>query len=112
MFSPFKLILKNGTKYRVTWTIEGGMYGNYDRTMEIYGKVFRLWKGENVVAEPEEKSRVSQGTYLRYIVYTPLIYAAIAITKNIKIIIATFVGIGLIEYIIKNKNKIKKYLKA
>ena len=111
IFSPFKLILKNGTKYRVTWTVEGGMYGNYDKTMEIYDKVSKLWKGEEVTAEPEEKSRVSRGAYLRYMVYGPMIYAAIAIAKNIKITIATFISIGLIEYLIKNKNKIKKYVK-
>lgn len=111
-YNPLRIYMIDGTVHRILWTVDGGMYCNYRNTIELYEKISKLWKGEEVAAESEEKIRASRGTYLRYMVYGPMIYAAIAITKDIKIIIATFVGIGLIEYAIKNKNRIKKYVKT
>lgn len=107
MYTPFRLILQNDTVYRIAWTTEGGIVGDYDKTMKIYDKVYRLWKGENVEIESEEKTKISPGTYLRYFVYSSLLYSAVVITKDIRIIIATIVSIGAVEYFIKHKKKYK-----
>lgn len=98
--TPFKLILKDGTIYKIRWTTEGGIFGNYSKTKEIYEKIYKIMNGEKIKNEPKEKTRISQKDTIKYFIYSTLIYSAIVIAKDSKIFLMTLAGIGLFEGIL------------
>ena len=108
IFTPFRIYLKNGIMYRISWTVDGGMVGSYSVTKGLYEDVLRLWQRKAIISGSDSAEKFSGKTWLRYMIYSFIIYGALR-TRSGTIILVSFLGIGVLELIVKYKKKIKHF---